>query len=47
VAGHVDDPNLAAGRQLQPGEAEVDSEPAPLLFFEPVRIDTRQSLNEG
>ena len=46
VARHVDEPDLAAGRQRAPRVAEVDRESAPLLLFEAVGLDTGEAHDE-
>ena len=47
VAGHVDERDPVAGRQLRPCEAEVDGEPASLLLREPIGVDAGQGEDEG
>ena len=46
VSGHVDDADLAAGRQFKPREAEVYRQPALLLLGEPVGVDSGERLDE-
>ena len=46
VAGHVDDADLFAARQLQPGEAEVDGHAPVLLLLQAVRVDAGQGVHE-
>ena len=47
MAGHVDKADVGTVGQLQPGEPEVDGHAPGLLFFETVRVDARQRLNQG
>ena len=47
MAGHVDDADLAAGGQRQPGKAQVDGEAAILLLAESVGVDAGERLHEG
>src|SRR2546423_6198217 len=46
VARDVDDADLPAGRELEPGEAQVDGETPALLLLEAVRVDAGQGLDE-
>src|SRR5262249_8808830 len=46
VAGNVDYADQATTRQGQVGEAEVDRHTAPLLLFETVGVDPRESLDQ-
>jgi hypothetical protein len=46
VAGNVDHADLSSGRQIEPGEAEIDRQ-LPLFFLgEPVWIDAGQRFNQ-
>jgi len=45
VSGHIDDPDLSAGRQGQPCKAKVDRETPSLLFFEAVWVDAGEGLH--
>ena len=47
VAGHVDEGGDEAVAEVQVGEAQVDGDPAFLLFLEAVRIDAGQRPDEG
>src|SRR5581483_2647711 len=47
VAGDVDDADLGAGGQLEPGEAEVDGHAAVALFLEAVGLDAGEGADEG
>ena len=47
VARHVDDADLVAPRQRQPGESQVYRHAPGLLFSEPVRVDSGQRLDQG
>src|SRR5439155_5828684 len=46
VSRDVDDPDLLATGQPQPGEAEVDRHPPLALLLEPVGIDAGQSADQ-
>ena len=46
VPRHVDDAHLFAAGQSEPGEAEVDRQPALLLLPQPVRVDAGKGLDE-
>ena len=46
VAGHVDDRDPTAVRQLERRVAEVDGDPAPLLLRQPVRVLPGQRPDE-
>ncbi len=46
VAGNVDDGDPAAGGERQVREAEIDRDPALLLFLQPVGIDSGESADE-
>ena len=47
VAGNVDDGDFLAGREGEPGEAEVDGHAPFLLLGEPIGVDAREGLDEG
>ena len=47
VARDVDDADLLAARQPQPGEAEVDGHAPVLLFAQAVRVDVGERVDEG
>ena len=47
VAGDVDDADLLAARQGQPGKAQVDGHVPFFFFLEPVRVDTGQGVDQG
>ncbi len=47
VAGHVDDADLLAAGQAQPGEAEVDGHLPLLLLLEAVGVDAGEGLHQG
>ena len=47
VAGHVDEGELAAGRERGPGEAEVDGEPPLLLLGETVGVHPGEGQDQG
>ena len=46
VTGHVDEPDLDARRQGREREAEIDREPAHLLFGEAVGVGAREREHE-
>src|SRR5687768_785956 len=46
VTRHVDDPDLVARGEAEPGEAEIDGQTASLLFGETVGVHPGQSLDQ-
>ena len=46
VAGHVHDARADVARQVEPGEAEVDGDAAPLLLGEPIGIGPGERQHE-
>ena len=46
VARHIDEPNLATGRQRAPRVSQIDRQPAPFLFRPAVGIDTGQTNDQ-
>ena len=46
VAGHVDDADLAAAGQGEPGKAQLNGHLPVLLLLEPVRVDARERLDQ-
>ena len=46
VAGHVDEAEAEAGRELQVREAEIDGDAAALLLFEAVGVDAGEGFDE-
>ena len=46
MAGHVDEPDLAPGRQRRPREPQVDREPAALLLGQPVGVHAGQAKDQ-
>ena len=47
VAWHIDDADLLAVGEGEPGEAQVDGHLPVLLLLEPVRVDACEGLDEG
>ena len=47
VAGHVDECELLARRQVEPREPEIDRQATLLLRLEPIRVGARESPHEG
>ena len=47
VAGNVDEADAGARRQHGVSEAEIDREPAALLFLEAIRVGARQGQHQG
>jgi hypothetical protein len=47
MAGNINEGNPASTGEIHPGESQVDGEPSPFLFLEPVGIPSRQSLDES
>ena len=46
VAGHVDEPDLAAARERHPGVAQIDREAAALLLRPPVGVDAGEPRDQ-
>jgi hypothetical protein len=46
MAGDVDNADLLAARQLEPGKAEVDGHSPVFLFLETVGVDACEGSNE-